>query len=45
MQPELKPVRTNDRGFGRGTAYEPAQDVAVTAEARRSCATPTCCSP
>src|SRR5688572_5261262 len=30
MQPELKPVRTDDQGFGRGTAYEPAQDVAVS---------------
>ncbi|HET7297729.1 MAG TPA: hypothetical protein VFI89_03370, partial [Burkholderiales bacterium] len=35
MQPELKPVRTDDRGFGRGTAYEPAQDVAVSAQSQK----------
>ncbi|HSL70313.1 MAG TPA: Bax inhibitor-1 family protein, partial [Longimicrobiales bacterium] len=34
MQPELKPVRT-DRGVGRGTAYEPAQDVAVSAQSQK----------
>ncbi len=30
MQPELKPVRTDNQGFGRGTSYEPAQDVAYS---------------
>ena len=30
MQPELKPVRTDDKGFGRGTSYEPVQDVAYS---------------
>ena len=31
MQPELKPVRTDDRGgFGRGPAYDPAQEVAYS---------------
>ena len=47
MQPELKPVRTDNKGFGRGTSYEPVQDVAYSnpPRARRSCATPTCCSP
>src|SRR5688572_14590469 len=37
MQPELKPVRTDDRGgFGRGPAYDPAQDVAYpTAEGHK----------
>lgn len=31
MQPELKPVRTDDRTFGR-TSYDAARDVAVSAE-------------
>jgi len=35
MQPELKPVRTNDPGFGRGVAYDAAQDVAVAAERQK----------
>ena len=35
MQPELKPVRTDDRGFGRGTSYEPVQDVAVTDQGQK----------
>lgn len=36
MQPELKPVRSDDRGgFGRGTTYQPAQDIAVSAEGRK----------
>ncbi|HYH43330.1 MAG TPA: Bax inhibitor-1 family protein, partial [Burkholderiales bacterium] len=30
MQPELKPVRTDNKGFGRGTSYEPVQDVAYS---------------
>src|SRR5688500_7553572 len=30
MQPELKPVRTDDKGFGRGSSYEPVQDVAYS---------------
>ncbi len=34
MQPELKPVRTNDTGFGRGS-YDAVQDVAVGAESQR----------
>jgi len=28
MQPELKPVRTDEKAFGRGTSYEAVQDVA-----------------
>src|SRR4026209_1087168 len=32
MQPELKPVRTGEQGFGRGSTYEPAQDVAYSSE-------------
>ena len=32
MQPELKPVRTDDRSFGRGTSYEPVQDVASSGQ-------------
>lgn len=35
MQPELKPVRTNDAGFGRGVPYDAAQDVAVTADRQK----------
>ena len=35
MQPELKPVRTDDQGSGRGRTYEPVQDVAVTAEGQK----------
>jgi len=35
MQPELKPVRTDNQGFGRGTPYQPAQDVAVSAESQK----------
>ncbi len=35
MQPELKPVRTNDAGFGRGVAYDAAPDAAVTAERQK----------
>jgi len=31
MQPELKPVRTDNSGFGRGT-YDAAQDVAVSTQ-------------
>src|SRR5262245_65726482 len=35
MQPELKPVRTDDQGFGRGT-YEPVPEVAIsTAEGQK----------
>jgi modulator of FtsH protease len=35
MQPELRPVRTDDQGFGRGS-YAPAQDVAYsTAEGHK----------
>ncbi|TAK81960.1 MAG: Bax inhibitor-1/YccA family protein [Betaproteobacteria bacterium] len=35
MQPELKPVRTNDAGFGRGVAYDAAPDAAVTADRQK----------
>ena len=35
MQPELKPVRTNDPGFGRGVPYDAAQDIAVGAERQK----------
>jgi modulator of FtsH protease len=35
MQPELKPVRTNDSSFGRGASYEVPQDVAVGADSAR----------
>ena len=36
MQPELKPVRTDDHGASAaGRAYETAQDIAVTAESQK----------
>jgi len=36
MQPELKPVRTDNQAFGRGTTYHPAQDVGqITAESQK----------
>ncbi len=35
MQPELKPVRTDDRSFGRGTTYDAAQDVAVSVDSQK----------
>ena len=35
MQPELRPVRTDDQAFGRGSTYQPAQDVAVTADGQK----------
>src|SRR3990170_561989 len=36
MQPELKPVRTNESGFGRGSgSYDAAQDVAVGAPGQK----------
>jgi modulator of FtsH protease len=35
MQPEFKPVRTDNPGFGRGVAYDAAPDVAVTAERQK----------
>src|SRR5688572_31421949 len=35
MQPELKPVRTDDSSFGRGTPYQAPQDVAVSADSAR----------
>jgi len=36
MQPELKPVRTDDQGFGRGSSYQPVEDVAYsTAESQK----------
>ncbi len=34
MQPELKPIRTDNSGFGRGS-YDAAQDVAVGAPGQR----------
>ena len=34
MQPELKPVRTNEGGFGRGS-YDAARDVAASAEGQK----------
>ena len=34
MQPELKPIRTDNSGFGRGT-YDAAQDVAVGAPGQK----------
>ncbi len=27
MQPELRPVRTDDQAFGRGSTYEPVQEL------------------
>jgi modulator of FtsH protease len=36
MQPELKPVRTDDQGFGRGRTYEVPQDeVRVSADSQK----------
>jgi modulator of FtsH protease len=35
MQPELKPVRTDDQSFGRGTTYDAARDVAVSVESQK----------
>jgi len=35
MQPELKPVRSGDSSFGRGTSYEAPQDVAVGTDSAR----------
>jgi FtsH-binding integral membrane protein len=32
MQPELKPVRTDDQSFGRGATYEVPQDVTAGAD-------------
>ena len=32
MQPELKPVRTDDQAFGRGASYEPVEDVAYSTQ-------------
>ena len=34
MQPELKPVRTDDQAFGR-TTYDAARDVAVSADSAK----------
>ncbi len=34
MQPELKPVRTDNSGFGRGS-YDAAQDVAVSTQGQK----------
>ena len=34
MQPELKPVRTDERAFGR-TTYDASQDVAITAQSQK----------
>jgi len=35
MQPELKPIRTDERTFGRGVDYEAAQDVAVAVQGQK----------
>jgi len=35
MQPELKPVRTNDPSFGRGTSYDAARGVAIAPESQK----------
>jgi len=35
MQPDLKPVRTNDRGFSRSAGDQTAQDVAIAPEAQK----------
>jgi modulator of FtsH protease len=35
MQPELKPVRTNERSVGRGTSYDAAQGVAIAPESQK----------
>jgi FtsH-binding integral membrane protein len=35
MQPELKPVRTDDQGFGRSVDYGAAQDVAASAQGQK----------
>jgi len=35
MQPELKPVRTNDQSHGRGTSYDAAQGVAIAPESQK----------
>jgi modulator of FtsH protease len=35
MQPELKPVRTDDQGFGRGRSYETAQEAAISAQSQK----------
>jgi len=35
MQPELKPIRTNDKSLGRGANFDAAQGVAIAPEARK----------
>jgi len=35
MQPELKPVRTDDQGFGRSVDYGAAQEVAASAQGQK----------
>jgi modulator of FtsH protease len=35
MQPELKPIRTSDQGFGGSTGYQAAADLAVAPEAQK----------
>src|SRR5512134_3946299 len=35
MQPELKPVRTDDQGLGRGRSYETAQEVSISAQSQK----------
>ena len=35
MQPELKPVRTDDSSFGRGTRYEVPQHAGISADSAR----------
>jgi modulator of FtsH protease len=35
MQPELKPIRTDERAFGSGATYPPARDAAVAARTQK----------
>jgi FtsH-binding integral membrane protein len=35
MQPDLKPIRTNDQGFGRSVDYDAAQEVAASAQGQK----------
>jgi modulator of FtsH protease len=35
MQPELKPIRTDDQGFGRSVDYGAAQEVAASAQGQK----------
>jgi len=35
MEPELKPVRTNDQAFGRGASYEAAREAVIAPSAQK----------